>query len=128
MIKNAGGEVHTMDIQKLSEKTGCDLSAALKRMGGMEALYMRLLGKFLEDKSFEGLSEAVRDKEYENIEKTAHTLKGVAANMGFDTLKDSADAIVQAVRAGRTEAVVELYETCREQYEKIFGAVKEEIA
>ena len=32
-----------MDIQKLSEETGCNLQAALGRLNGMEALYGRLL-------------------------------------------------------------------------------------
>ena len=44
-----------MDIQKLSEETGCNLQAALGRLNGMEALYGRLLKKFIDDSTFQEL-------------------------------------------------------------------------
>ena len=53
-----------MDIQKLSEETGCNLQAALGRLNGMEALYGRLLKKFIDDPTFQELkgAESNRDK------------------------------------------------------------------
>ena len=32
-----------MNVEQLSQRTGCDLQAALRRLGGMETLYERLI-------------------------------------------------------------------------------------
>ena len=63
-----------MDIQKLSEETGCNLQAALGRLNGMEALYGRLLKKFIDDPTFQELKEAVKAEDLKAIEtKAQHT-------------------------------------------------------
>nr|WP_317282132.1 Hpt domain-containing protein [uncultured Sellimonas sp.] len=114
-----------MDIKELSEKTGCNLEAALTRFGGMEALYVRLLKKFLEDQSFMQLKEAVEQQDMQTVEHAAHTLKGVAGNLGLDVLQDSSAEIVQAVREGHSEQIEELFFKCSKDYDRIMEAIRE---
>ena len=47
-----------MNVEQLSQRTGCDLQTALRRLGGMETLYERLINKFLDDRTFEELKSA----------------------------------------------------------------------
>ena len=50
------------------------------------------------DPTYFSLVEAVEKKDYSLIEREAHTLKGVAANLGLDSLRYASDGLVQAVR------------------------------
>lgn len=116
-----------MNIQKLSEAAGCDLQAAIARLGGMTFLYEKLLKKFTDDVTFHELREAVEKQDPKGIEMYAHTLKGVAANLGFVPLADVSNAIVSAVRCGEVEKAIEYFEECETVYNKIFEAVVEEL-
>lgn len=116
-----------MDIQRLSGETGCDLQAAITRLGGMKALYERLLQKFLDDTTFQELEAAVREMDPERMERAAHTLKGVAANLGFTTLSSAGQEMVNAVRTGENVRAAELFVPLKEQYERIMAAVRAEL-
>lgn len=116
-----------MDIQALSEKTGCDLQAAIKRLGGMESLYEKLLKKFLDDTTFQELKKAVEEKDLKEIETRAHTLKGLAANLGFQILSSQSNEIVCAARQGDVEKAGIEFVECEKQYEKIYQALSEEL-
>lgn len=113
-----------MDIQKLSEETGCNLQAALGRLNGMEALYGRLLKKFIDDPTFQELKEAVKAEDLKAIETKAHTLKGTAANLGLDSLSEKSHEIVCAVREGRPEDTKALFTECEAGYERILAALR----
>ena len=113
-----------MDIQKLSEETGCNLQAALGRLNGMEALYGRLLKKFIDDPTFQELERSGKGRGSEAIETKAHTLKGTAANLGFDSLSEKSHEIVCAVREGHPEDTKALFTECEAGYERILAALR----
>lgn len=116
-----------MNIQKLSEAAGCDLQAAIARLGGMTFLYEKLLKKFIDDVTFQELQEAVKKQDPKEIERHAHTLKGVAANLGFVPLADVCNEMVSAVRGGEVEKAVEYFDECKTVYNRIFEAVVAEV-
>lgn len=89
-----------MTLSQLSPALRFDLSGALSRFGGSEALLLRFLRRLPEDKTFADLSAAVSAGDLPAVERGAHTLKGVAANLGLDALRDASDALVVAVRTG----------------------------
>lgn len=87
-------------LDKLQE-FGCnadDLSKAKERFLNNEAFYERCFGKYLADKSFEGLGEALKTNDAKKIFEEAHTLKGVSANMGITPIYEEVVIIVEAVR------------------------------
>jgi len=68
---------------------GLDVNAGLLHVFGRKPLYLSLLRKFAA-----GQGEAVRDirqaldtDDWEAAERTAHTLKGIAATLGANTLQ-----------------------------------------
>ena len=71
-------------FRKQLEENGADVDATLKRFMGNETLYMKFIMKFLDDKNFAGVKENLGKKDYEAAYVSAHTLKGVTANLGLD--------------------------------------------
>ena len=79
-----------MTLSQLSSQLRFDQAGALARFGGSEALLLRFLRRLPEDKTFAALSDAVAAGDLTGVERGAHTLKGVAANLGLDALRDAA--------------------------------------
>jgi two-component system, sensor histidine kinase and response regulator len=61
-----------------------DLDATLKRLDGDRGLFRELIGFFLEDSQMviEQLKASLRDGNLAAIERAAHSLKGLTANVG----------------------------------------------
>lgn len=78
---------------------GADVSGAMERFLDDEDLYEKCLLTFVDDESFAGLKEAIDNKDYEQAFNCAHTLKGVAANLGLTPLYDAIVGIVEPLRA-----------------------------
>ena len=93
-----------MDINFKSqlEQTGVDVTTAVKRFMGNEALYTKFLLKFQQDESFSKIEQFVKEKNAEETFKAAHTLKGVAANLGLDRITKDPSDIVEMFR-GKSE-------------------------
>ena len=79
-IKEAG-----MTIKECYEKVGSDYDGVLKRLGS-EALVKRFAVKFLNDPSFQELTDGLAAQDGEKAFRAAHTLKGVCLNLGFTEL------------------------------------------
>lgn len=84
------------------ENAGADVDTAIKRFMGNEALYIKFLTKFEKDESFANIEKYVAEKNAEEIFKAAHTLKGVAANLGLDQIAQNASDVVEIFR-GKTQ-------------------------
>ena len=82
-----------------------------------DALIQRLVVKFPDDMSFEGLSQAMERKDYGEAFRAAHTLKGVCMNLGFDCLSRSLSAMTETLRRWESEPVDE--EQCKRIWQQI---------
>ena len=107
-----GGDIHGLHIHPSSQKetelpvlTGIDVDSGLTRLGGNKRLYLKLLGKFLSDySSADGELRQMLDlgKNDEAL-RLAHTIKGVASNLGVYALRDSAAEIEMKLRQNGVE-------------------------
>jgi two-component system sensor histidine kinase/response regulator len=90
------------DDTALPEIPGVDTESALQRLGGNAALYLDLLRDFVEQQS--GAASAVEGAlERDDIvaaRRAAHTVKGVAANLGIVILANASDALETAIPKG----------------------------
>ena len=59
---------------------GINVDTGISRFMGNEGLFLKFLGKFLQDTNFAGLAEAVKKQDVEEAFRCAHTLKGVCGN------------------------------------------------
>ena len=90
-----------MTVRECYEKIGSDFDKVLGRMGS-EALVKRFAVKFLEDKSFEELTESLKEKDGEDAFRAAHTLKGICANLGLDRLYEADSELTEKLRNSTT--------------------------
>ena len=112
-----------MNLEELAGTIQMDLQGTLARFGGSRALLVRFLKKFPQDTTFETLKEAVAAGDGATVERAAHTLKGVAANLGLELVRAGSDALVTAVRTGRQAEIPALFETLRADYEAAGTAI-----
>ncbi len=107
-------------FKKQMEDNGADVDTTLKRFMGNEALYMKFIMKFLDDKSYDGITECMNSGDYEEVFKHAHTLKGVTANLGLDPITAVASDISELLRGkSSAEADVEKLQELYKQLEEV---------
>lgn len=83
------------------EEMGMDVDNTVKRFMGNEALYLKFLNKFQMDQSVANIQQHITEQNAEETFKSAHTLKGVAANLGLDPIAQYASDITELLR-GKT--------------------------
>jgi signal transduction histidine kinase/DNA-binding response OmpR family regulator/HPt (histidine-containing phosphotransfer) domain-containing protein len=86
---------------------GIDVAGGLKRVAGNKHLYWSLLGQFAAKQADADtqISQTLRNGDREGAERLAHTLKGIAGNIGIGAVQAAAAKIEKAIRDG--EASVE---------------------
>lgn len=83
------------------EEMGMDVDNTVKRFMGNETLYLKFLNKYQADQSVASIQQSIAEQNAEGAFKSAHTLKGVAANLGLDPIAQYASDIVELFR-GKT--------------------------
>lgn len=103
---------------------GCDTQTALERFINSEDLYVKFLGKFLNDPSFAEIKPYMEAGDNENALKSTHTLKGVAGNLGLTKLYDIAADMVVKYRAGDPAAAEARYDELAAEYKEVCEIIK----
>jgi len=88
---------------------GLDASAGLARVGGNRKLYSKLLRQFCAEQAAAPAQVATQVKagDREAAERVAHTVKGVAANLGASAVQHAASELEKALRGDADETRVE---------------------
>ncbi len=84
-----------------------DTRRGLLLAGSDEALYRAFLLDYPQDDTVPRLRAALRTRRMEEAALLAHTLKGLAAQLGMDEVADAARALQEAIRAGEPTATCE---------------------
>ena len=84
---------------------GLDTKDGLSRVGGNRKLYLKLLGQFVEQQgpAVEQIADALSRKDIALAERLAHTLKGVAGQLGATHVQSTAGTLEKLIRE-RAEA------------------------
>jgi chemotaxis protein histidine kinase CheA len=88
------------ELEKKLTEYGADVTGAKERFMGDEELYRQCIEMFRADESFDNLKKAIDAKDYKAAFEYAHTLKGVAGNLGLTPMFGVICAIVEPLRAG----------------------------
>ena len=86
-----------MTMRECYEAIGGNYEDVLGRLNS-EALIRKFTLKFLEDQSYLQLKQALKDKNYEDAFRSAHTLKGVCQNLSFDRLYEVSHELTELLR------------------------------
>ena len=88
---------------------GLDCALGLRRVLGKRPAYRSLLERFVvsQQEAITQLRAALGSDDMEGAERVAHTLKGVAGNIGATTLQKAAEDVEGQIRAGETGTALE---------------------
>ena len=86
-----------MTLEEFYAKIGGNSADVLRRLPS-EAMVRKFIGKYPADTSWGSLESAINSQDWEAAFRAAHTLKGVAQNLGFQRLYLSSAALTEALR------------------------------
>ncbi len=103
-------------LREAYQSVGADYDDVFHRLMDSDDMVARFAGKFLEDPSMEQLEAALAAGNVEAAFRAAHTLKGVAQNLGLTNVYEPASVLTESLRGGSLEGADELAVPVREQY------------
>ncbi len=113
-----------MTLKECYETLEADFEGASRRLVN-EKLMEKFALKFLNDTSFETLEKELQDKKYDEAFRAAHTLKGVAANLGFTKLQEVSSEMTEMLRGGNAPADETYIEVVRAEYARTVETLKQ---
>lgn len=112
-----------MKLQDLSSLIDIDIQGSLERFSNFEPMYIKYLKRFNTEPTYDALKAAAASQDFKAIETSAHTLKGIAGNLGLNTLYTEFNTIVQTVRAGDHEKTLALCAEIGPKVEQVKQAI-----
>lgn len=91
-----------MNAETFFKTINGDYQEVMRRFLSEERV-LRFVRKFPADGSFAALKEGLERGSVEEAFRAAHTLKGVAQNLGFTALSGKASAVTEILRSGSLE-------------------------
>ena len=114
-----------MTLKECYAALGGDYDEALGRLRS-ERLVQKFVLKFLNDGSYDLLCTSLEAGSREEAFRAAHTIKGVCANLAFNTLLESSEALTEALRDGKPAQPGEeaLLAKVKEDYRRTAQAIR----
>lgn len=103
-------------FKDIFEGYGADYETTMARFMGSEKTYLRFLDMLFQDDNLQKLGDALRSDDVAGAFEAAHTLKGVASNMGLTPLHQAVCTIVEPLRS----------KECRDDYMTMYQDIWEE--
>ncbi len=107
-----------MYIKQIYESLELDPTDVLHRFGDNEMMLEKFLGKFLNDQTFLSLEAAIQEENWEEVFRSAHTLKGICGNFDFKDLYSLSSNIVEEYRANNFKPIPDLFLKLKDKYIK----------
>ncbi len=105
---------------------GIALDDGLARLGGNRQLYVKLLGQFRTSHAdtVDKIKEAIADGDQRTAARLAHTVKGVAANLGADWLAMASAKLESALKQGKLGEVASLIIQFATELDKVSEGIR----
>lgn len=104
---------------------GVDVPEVLNRLGGNETLYLSICSKFVKDDNYMEFCKAIKKKDYDKASMKLHTLKGVAANLGFLRMESLCKTIMEDIKERNRVSLSTQILLLAEEYNRILIVLKE---
>lgn len=114
-----------MTLKECYAAIGGSYEEAIGRLRS-ERLVQKFVLKFLNDGSYQMLLDSLAAGNREEAFRAAHTIKGVCANLAFNTLLESSEALTDALRDGKPAqpGEEELVQRVGEDYQRAVQAIR----
>ena len=112
------------DLNEKLSAYGIDYAEAMERLDGNADFYKQLAMKYLDNDQCESLVAAMGAEDYDEANKAAHALKGVAGNLSFANLFKAATAVNNALSQGEYQAAAELLPDVTDANDKVLAGLE----
>ncbi|WP_125144299.1 Hpt domain-containing protein [Clostridium transplantifaecale] len=107
-------------FREILESYGVDYDNTMTRFLGNETFYLKILGRLPQDNNLAALEDALDKGDLGTAFEAAHTIKGLAGNLGLQSIYEAVSAMVEPLRAGNLrEDYKSLYQVLRREYLKV---------
>ena len=115
-----------MDLMKkqILQDGGIDVDEAMARFVQNEALMMKFLLRFSQDKNFDLLKQAMENRNAAAGYTAAHTLKGVVGNLSMKDLFTQASAVTEDLRRGDLDGAMEKMPELENQNQRVLRTLE----
>lgn len=116
-------------LKECYDSFGGDYETVKQRIHRDESIE-RFMIKFLQEPSFNDLSDALENEKYEEAFRAVHSLKGLSANLGFKRLEQSSAIMTELLRKSDLKVIDKgqcrkLFESVSADYKAVVEAIKE---
>ena len=114
-----------MTLKECYAALGGDYDEAMGRLRS-EKLVQKFVLKFLNDGSYRLLCDCLASGDRDEAFRASHTIKGVCANLAFNALLESSEALTEALRDGKPPqpGEDELVARVKADYERTAQAIR----
>jgi HPt (histidine-containing phosphotransfer) domain-containing protein len=112
-----------MNLKECYDALGGDYEGVLHRLTS-ERLVQKFALKFLNDTSFDLLTQSMATKNYDEAFRAAHTIKGICLNLGFTQLFTSSNQLTEALRGAHYENIDALLTQTTLDYQQTVRALR----
>ena len=112
-----------MNLEDFYRGRGEDYPVIIGRFMGNENLLKKFVKNFPDDSTYGRLCEAMEAKDWPQVEMSAHTLKGVAANLSFSKLFQASADLVSVIREQETEKADGLFSEVQKAYKEVVQGI-----
>jgi two-component system, sensor histidine kinase and response regulator len=106
------------------EVEGIDTNDGLRRIGGNVRLYRALLKQFAEEGLVVELQSALTGEDYATAARLAHTVKGIAGNIGAKALSELAERLEQCIQSRDAVAINKQAGLLSAERQRIAGSIR----
>lgn len=111
-----------MTVEEFYQTVGGDY-ANVKELFMADPIILKFIHKFANEGSYQALMDAVAAGDCEASFAMAHTLKGVAGNIGLTRLQEAASELTEQLRSKDVPADPVLVEAVQEAYQQAIEAI-----
>lgn len=104
---------------------GANTDDGLKRFMNNAALYEKCLKKYIAQAEKCNMFEEIKNGDFENAGRSAHTMKGVASNLSLTPLYELYSEVVLRIRENNTDGLEEIAEKCMKLEKEFCDVIKE---
>lgn len=113
-----------MELRECYQQMGGDYDAVMGRLRQEERV-RKFLRLFPADENYQLLTDALAKEDWSTAFRAAHSMKGVALNLGLNALAQSASDLTEALRSpAPSEDPAPLYQRVKTDYERTLAALE----
>jgi HPt (histidine-containing phosphotransfer) domain-containing protein len=114
------------ELSKKLKTAGVEAESVINRLGGNEAVYLSICRKFLMDSNYQLFCTSMDNNDLTSAKTYIHTLKGVAANLGFLRMELICNEILEDLRNNNVSFLKQYQSDLSEEYKSIITVLRTE--